>query len=81
MKITYDKIADAMYIYMKKPVKNERVGRTLPVSDDLIVDLDKKGNVFGIEILSASKYVSKNVLRGLGISKFSHALTPNSLTV
>ena len=53
MKISYDKEADAMYVEFSrgKFAKNKRV-------DDLtILDLDKKGNVLGIEILDASKRI------------------------
>lgn len=42
-----------MYIYLKK----EKVFETKEITDDTIVDLDKNGNVIGIEILSASKRI------------------------
>ena len=51
MKITYDKQADAMYIYFKKG----RVQKTVMVSGDFIVDQDKHGEVLGLEILNASQ--------------------------
>ena len=51
MKIQYDKIADAMYVYLG--IK-KKVARTIEINDRLIVDLDKKGNVIGIEMLNIS---------------------------
>ena len=59
MKITYDKIANAAYLYLKKA---QKVTKTLPVSDDIIIDLDAKGGVLGIEILNASKNIDVNDL-------------------
>lgn len=55
MKITYDKIADAMYIYLNKT----KVFRTVKMADRLLVDLDKGGNVLGIEILDASDQIKQ----------------------
>lgn len=53
MKITFDKKADAMYIYLKK----KKVFKTRQITDDTIVDLDKNGNVIGIELLSVSERI------------------------
>jgi uncharacterized protein YuzE len=51
MKVTYDRDADAMYIYL-----NEReVARTVQVSDRVLVDLDDEGNLRGVEVLFVSK--------------------------
>jgi len=47
MKITYDKIANAAYMTLRKG----RVTKTVEMSSDVIADFDKKGNVLGIEIL------------------------------
>lgn len=51
MKITFDKEADAMYIYLK----NKKVFRSEDITNDTIVDFDKEGNVVGIELLFVSK--------------------------
>ena len=53
MKITYDKIADAMYVTLKKG----RVAKTEEISPNVIVDHDRGGSVLGVEILCASKYL------------------------
>ena len=58
MKITYDKIADAAYMTLRKG----RVAKTVEMSNDVIVDLDKKGHLLGIEMLGASSQFSKNSL-------------------
>lgn len=54
MKSTYDKIADALYITFQKG----KIFSTLKLSDRLMVDLDKKGNTLGIEILDAKNQLS-----------------------
>ena len=51
MNTTYDTLADAVYITLKKG----KVSRTIPLADRLIVDVDSKGNVLGVEILDARK--------------------------
>jgi len=58
MKITYDKIADAAYMALRKG----RVAKTVEMSDQVIVDIDKKGNLLGIEMLRASKQLPKGGL-------------------
>ncbi|PIP31703.1 DUF2283 domain-containing protein [bacterium (Candidatus Gribaldobacteria) CG23_combo_of_CG06-09_8_20_14_all_37_87_8] len=55
MKIQYDKIADAMYIYFKKGA----VAQTKKISNRVLLDLDKEGNVLGMELLVASSQMSK----------------------
>lgn len=55
MKATYDKVADAMYFRFKAG----KIARTKGLDDKLIVDLDKKGNILGLEILDASSQISK----------------------
>ena len=68
MKITFDKEADAMYIYLKE----KKTFKTKCITDDTIVDLDKDGNVIGIELLFVSKRMP--------IEKLSHLdiITPPS---
>jgi len=53
MEINYDKEADAVYIKFQKGdfAKNKKL------DDFTIIDLDKKGNILGIELL----YVSKRI--------------------
>ena len=51
MEISYDKEADAMYIEFRdgKFAKNKKI------DDFTIIDLDKDGNILGIELLEVSK--------------------------
>jgi uncharacterized protein YuzE len=60
MKITYDKIANAAYMTLRKG----KVAKTVEMADDVIIDLDKKGNLLGIELLDASNQLPK---QGKGI--------------
>jgi uncharacterized protein YuzE len=53
MKITYDKAVDAMYIKSKKG----KYDHTKKVSEDILVDISKKGEVLGVEILDAKENV------------------------
>jgi len=64
MKITFDKKADAMYIYLKK----KKVFKTRQITDDTIVDFDKNGNIIGIELLSISKRMPLKELSSLDIT-------------
>ena len=54
MKITYDKITDAMYIHLNKG----RYAKSKKVTDDILVDVNKVGKVLGVEILYASQNIS-----------------------
>ncbi len=54
MKVTYDKSVDALYIELNKA----RVSKTIEKPGGIVVDLDKKGNVSGIEVLNYSKTAS-----------------------
>lgn len=53
MEIRYDKDADALYIEFRKGTfaKNKKL------DEFTVLDLDEKGNVLGIEMLSASKRI------------------------
>jgi len=55
MKISYDKMADALYIYLRKG----KVAKTIKVTSRLLIDVDKKGNVLGIEMLDVSRQIPK----------------------
>ena len=55
MKISYDKVADALYIYLRKG----KVAKTKKVTSRLLIDVDKRGNVLGIEILDVSHQIPK----------------------
>ncbi len=56
MKISYDNKADAFYIM----AKNAKITRTKRVARDVLIDLDAKGAIRGIEILNASSWFLTN---------------------
>lgn len=58
MRMHYSQAADAIYIRLKEdPIHN-----TDEVTPDITMDYDNKGNVIGIEILSASDKVDVHEL-------------------
>ncbi len=59
MKVSYDPKSDAMYIYLsgKKSTRTEEVG------ENMLVDYAGK-ELIGIEVLEASKRISKDNLKG-----------------
>ena len=68
MKITYDKIADALYLTLSEAM----IDSTVKMNDRLIVDMDKAKNAVGIEILNASAWqnvqgLEENVRHGIPV--------------
>ena len=64
MKVTYDPVADAMYIYLsnkKKSTRTEEVGK------DLLVDFSGE-KLIGIEILDVSQKLPKKELDTINFS-------------
>ena len=51
MKISYDPKVDAMYISFK----SGRYDHTKKVTDEILVDVTKNGDILGLEILDAKK--------------------------
>ncbi len=64
MKITYDPVADAMYIYL---VGGKKITRTEEVRSNLLVDFAGK-EMAGIEILGASKVLAKKDLSSITLT-------------
>lgn len=63
MNISFDERADALYIQFQKG----NVKKTLKVRDGLMVDIDDKGRVFGIEILDVSHRIPKESIGNVNI--------------
>ncbi len=63
MKITFDKEADAVYIEFSEGefASNKRIDK------DTMIDLDKNGNLLGIEIINVSKRIPKNFLSDISV--------------
>ena len=53
MKVSYDRETDILNIVLRKA----RIDESDEVNPGVILDLDRRGNVIGIEILDASKRV------------------------
>ena len=65
MKIEYDKIADALYIYLNKG----KIAKTVKMQNCLIVDVAKDGKILGLEVLGASKQIPRSqITRPIKIS-------------
>ena len=62
MKETFDKDANAVYIYLEK-IKKGGVQETIELTEDILIDLDKKRKILGIEILNSSQHLSKKFLK------------------
>jgi len=58
MKINYDKIADAIYINLRKG----KISHSIEVNDRMVVDVDKDENIIGVEILDFSSKEGKKSL-------------------
>ncbi|MEK7192476.1 MAG: DUF2283 domain-containing protein [Patescibacteria group bacterium] len=56
MEIKYDPIAKAGYLKLKRG----KISKTIKVKENLIIDLDKKGEVLGVELLDFSLPLSAN---------------------
>lgn len=67
MKITYDKSADAAYIYLIENITPGWVKKTYPcdpteVQGMINLDFTEDGRLGGIEIIGASKKLSQDIL-------------------
>jgi len=63
MEINYDKDADAMYIKFREG----EFGSNKIIDRETIIDLDKNGNILGIELLSVSKRIPMESLSEISI--------------
>ena len=63
MEISYDKEADAIYIEFQQGefAKNKKI------DEGTIIDLDKEGNILGIEILDVSKRIPPESLSQVNV--------------
>ena len=61
MRVTYDPMADAMYLYLtERSPGSPGVVRTQEIAHGLMVDFDAAGHVIGIEILAVSERPGTN---------------------
>lgn len=66
MQISYDKEADAVAIWFGE-LKSER---TIDVTEDIFVDIDKDGRLAGIEVLNASEKLDIEDLINISVLLF-----------
>ena len=64
MRLTYDREADAAYLYLKKLVPGEvkRTVGALPPMDDVTLDLNAEGQVVGVEFLDPARQLPVELL-------------------
>lgn len=62
MKVTFDKDADAVYIYFKEILDGD-VANTISLNDNVNIDFDESGKTLGIEILDATKNLPVEVIK------------------
>jgi uncharacterized protein YuzE len=59
MNTKYDKIADALYVKFKQG----KIAKTLRLENHLIIDLDSKSNILGIELLNAKSQLTPSFFK------------------
>jgi len=65
MKVKYDPESDILYIQ----IKEDQVKETVDLDDDIFADLNEKGEIVGIEIWQARKYIFSELLKFLDMAK------------
>jgi uncharacterized protein YuzE len=53
-RVTHDPTVDAAYLCLTGVIRPGEATRTLPVTDDIILDFDADGHLIGIELLSGA---------------------------
>ena len=71
MKITYDDLADALYIQFQPEAK---IKETVKIREGILCDISKTGKIFGIEILDVSKRLPIEELGKVSIDMPVHAI-------
>ena len=69
MNISFDEKADALYIQFQTGKAKE----TLKIRDGILIDIDKNGKLYGIEILDVSQRLPIEELGHLNINLPVHA--------
>jgi uncharacterized protein YuzE len=68
VQVEYDQKTDVMYIWLRKA----KYDISEELAENVILDLDKKGRIIGIEVLDASKNIGKeSVTKILNIEKIA----------
>jgi uncharacterized protein YuzE len=61
MKTTFDKEANAAYIYVVED-EETKVGKTIQCTESINLDLGLQGKLIGVEILDATLLLPKNMI-------------------
>lgn len=69
MKIQYDKQAHALYIYLGEG----RIKKTVKTGRNILVDLDARDRVVGVEFYKISRSVPKEKLRSISLELLAFA--------
>ena len=72
MRIEYDPEADALYIYLRMVEPHHNVD----IEEGVSVDLDGDGHIVGIEILDASKRMTRQELASISYENLLLAAVP-----
>jgi uncharacterized protein YuzE len=67
MRLTYDKEIDAAYLRLIEPIEPGQVSKTVPIDPreidgEINLDFDRDGHLIGIEIQTASRFLSALLL-------------------
>ena len=73
MKITYDEMADALYIQFQ-PEPESKIKETVRIREGILCDVSKSGKIFGLEILDVSKRLPIEELGKVSIDMPVHAV-------
>ena len=66
MKITYDRKADAAYLYVKASLKRGEAAVTVPgegEAEGINLDFDASGRLLGVEVLDARRRLPPELLK------------------
>ena len=58
VRVEYSEKSDAMYIWLRRA----KYDTSEELAENVIMDLDKKGRIIGIEVLDASKNIGKELV-------------------
>ena len=61
--VTYDAVADAVYIYLTDIGPGEAVNQVEAIDQQMILDFDRSNKLVGIEILGARSLLPASVLK------------------
>ncbi len=70
MKIEYDKEADAVYVYLSE--KQQKIASSREIEAGVILDLNTKRKLLGIEILDVSKRFKEADLFQFAVKQIDH---------